>query len=204
MIAQLTRIAAVLAAFALLAPALARADTPSDKRYHFELGAFASATWLPEPLAVDAGVVSDRIFGFGGALSLAYRGPYWLYPFLDVGYFNLASSTIHPLTRTGISNARVENSMSTWMVMAGPGFDYGLMRFRIGVGLHFNLMDAQGSGFHDTQKANGLLNCLEIAAYPFRTTGFRLGLELRAARLIYTGSTVIALGVSGAGDWLSW
>ena len=202
--AHLTRLGVLLAAVAVLAPSAARAESEGGTKYHFELGAFLSATWYPSPLGVDAGVVDDRVFGYGGALSLAYRGPYFLYPFLEAGYFDLASSTIHPLTRTGISSDRVENGITTWSFMAGPGMDFGMLRFRIGLGLIANDIVSEGSGFKDDHTAYGLINCLQVSAFPYRTTGFRLGVELRAARLIYLGSSFMALGISGAGDWLSW
>jgi hypothetical protein len=213
---RLQRACVLCALLALFAPASAQAETavvPSAQagpgqtpsRYGFELGAFLTATWLPKGLAVDAGIESDRNIGFGGALSLAYRGPFFLYPFLDIGYFNLAQSTIHPVTRLGgVSADSVENTLNAWTYTFGPGLDVGPMRFRLGVGLNTLLTSMQGKDFDDDATALGFLTGLSVSGAVLRSGAFRLNIEGRTTYFVYAATVMLALGVSGSFDVLSW
>jgi hypothetical protein len=218
---HLARASVLLALLTLFTPAAAGAqaqDTPAatevhdaavaagqPSRYAFELGGFLMATWFPKPLAVDAGVDSDRTIGFGGSISLAYRGPFFLYPFIDVGFYNLAQTTIHPVTHFGgVSGDSVDNSLSAWTFMIGPGVDVGPMRFRGGVGMNKLQTSMTGKNFDDDASALGFLTSLNVSGSVLRTPGFRLNVEGRFTYFMYAGGTVFALGVSGAGDVISW
>lgn len=179
---------------------------PSDQiTHHLEIGVALSGTWMSRPLALGrAGVESDRIIGYGASASLAYRGPFFLYPFFELGYFNLASSTVHPVTNLRISNEEVENSISSWTWSIGPGVDVGAMRFRLGLGLVFNEISSKGRDFDDERTAGGFVNSLLVSGYLLRKPGFRLGIEGRASYMPYSSTLFLAVGVGGAGDAISW
>jgi hypothetical protein len=201
--------AALLALFALSSPTRVSAETSAEagepkSRYSFELGAFLTATWYPKDLAVEGGVVSDRQIGFGGSLSLAYRGPFFLYPFLDIGFFNLAQSTIHPVSRLGISGDEVENALNAWTFLFGPGLDTGPMRFRLGVGLNRLETSMEGKNFSDDASAAGFVTSLMISGAVFRAGPFRLNVEGRTTYFMYATGIAFALGISGAADVFSW
>jgi hypothetical protein len=207
----LQRISALFALLALLTPASALAETAEAEtgkavsHYAFELGAFLTATWFPKNLAVEAGVDSDRTIGFGGALSLAYRGPFFLYPYVDIGYFNLAESSIHPVSRLGVvSDDIVENSLNAWTFTFGPGVDVGAMRFRLGVGMNSLLTSTQGNDFDDDITALGFLTSLQVSGSVLRSGPFRLNVEGRMTYFVYATAVVFALGFSGAADVISW
>jgi hypothetical protein len=205
------RLPCVGALLALLIPASVMAQTSVEAetpkaaaRYGFELGAFLTATWLPKDLAVEGGVESDRTIGVGGSLSLAYRGPFFLYPFLDVGYFNLAESTIHPVTRLGVSDDTVENALNAWTFSFGPGVDVGAMRFRLAVGLNKLNTSMQGKDFDDSASAAGFLTGLQVAGALLRSGAFRLNIEGRATYFVYATTIFFALGISGSFDVITW
>jgi hypothetical protein len=204
----LTRLGLILTALTILTPASASAQSTAAedgaKTHAFELGAFLTATWLPKGLAVDAGVQSDRNIGFGGAISLAYRGPFFLYPFIDIGFFNLADSTINPVTQLGLSDDTVENSLYAWTFTFGPGVDVGPMRFRGGVGMNRLETSVKGPDFEDDIAALGFVTSLQVSGALARTDTFRLNAEGRITYLVYAGAVMFALGVSGAADVISW
>jgi len=207
----LPRISALLALLALLTPVSALAESAeaetgkTGSHYAFELGAFLTATWLPKDLAVDDGIDSDRTIGFGGALSLAYRGPFFLYPYIDIGFFNLAESTIRPVSRLGVVSAdTVENSLDAFTFTFGPGVDVGAMRFRLGVGMNRLLTSTQGKDFDDDITAHGFLTSLQVSGAVLRKGPFRLNVEGRMTYFVYATQVFFALGISGAADVISW
>ena len=208
---HLARIGALLTVLALAIPAQVWADAPdaedaTDAKTHdFELDAFLAATWFPKALAVDAGVDSDRTIGIGGAISLAYRGPFFLYPFVDIGFYNLASSTIHPVSKLGhISSDSIDNGINAWTFTFGPGLDYGVMRFRLAVGFNRLEISTSGKDFDDSANAGGFTTGLQIAGAIMRNERFRLNVEGRWAYFMYAGSTAFMLGISGGADLFSW
>jgi hypothetical protein len=185
--------------------ASATATTGKTPNHHFELGAFLGASWTPRPLAVEAGVVSDRVFGVVGSVSLAYRGPFFMYPFIEVGYYDISSTTLHPVSSLGtISSAKVENHLGTWTFQIGPGVDVGPMRFRLAWGVYDHIQSSKGPDFNDKLSSIGFTTSLVVSCAVLRTPGFRLNVEAKGSTLTYTGSALFALGVSGAGDFLSW
>jgi hypothetical protein len=172
--------------------------------HHFEVDLLLAASWFPKALAVEAGAVSNRNFGFGGALSLAYRGPFFLYPFIDVAYFDLAASTIHPVTRLGASTDRVEDHLAVWTFSAGPAVDIGCVRVRLSVGISDLLQSAKGPTFKDELHTIGFVNTLTVNVAVVHKETLRLNVELRGAHLVYSGSSFFTLGLSGAWDFANW
>lgn len=202
---RLTRVAAILSVLSFATPAFAEASGEDVDTHAFELGAFLSATWLPKGLAVDAGVASDRTVGFGGALTLSYRGPFFLYPFIDLGFYNLAASSIHPVDKTGgISADTIDNSLNAWTFMFGPAVDVGVMRFRLPVGFNRLEISVDGKDFDDDVYAAGFVTGLHVAGSVARTKTFRLNVEGRITYMMYAGSTFFALGISGGADLFTW
>jgi hypothetical protein len=193
-----------VAASAAPTPDVGDSEQAEAPTHHLELGASLSGTWMRRPLALDAGVVSDRVVGYGANISLAYRGPFFLYPFIEVGFYDLASSTIHPVTSLNISADEVENSLSVQTYTVGPGVDVGALRVRASVGIVSNAVSSKGPDFDDERSAVGFVNSLFVSAFLLRTPGFRLGAEARVSYMAYSSTTFIAIGVSGAGDMLSW
>jgi hypothetical protein len=172
--------------------------------HHFEVDLLLAASWFPKELAVEAGVVSNRVFGFGGALSLAYRGPFFLYPFIDVAYFNLAASTIHPITRLGVASGTVEDTLAVWTFSAGPAVDIGCVRLRLSVGISDLLQSAKGPTFDDQLHTIGFVNTLTVNVAVLRKETLRLNVEARGAHMVYSGSSFFVLGLSGAWDFANW
>jgi hypothetical protein len=181
----------------------AKSDKAPD--HHFEVGLFVGAGWTPRALAVDAGVVSDRVFGLGGSVTLAYRGPFFMYPFFEVGYYDQSATTLHPVSSLGlISPDKIENHLATWTFQVGPGVDIGPVRFRLAWGMYDHIQSSKGPDFHDKVASLGFITSLFVSCAVLRNSALRLNIEGKGSTLTYTGSTFFALGVSGAADFLSW
>jgi hypothetical protein len=186
------------------APSAAEPANAAKPDHHFDVALLLAASWFPRELGVEAGVVSTRSVGFGGAVSLAYRGPFFLYPFIDVGYYDLAASVIHPVMQLGLSSDKVHDHLAVWTYSAGVGTDFGPVRLRLSVGISNLLQSAKGPTFDDKLNSIGFANTLSVNVAVLRTQTLRLNLEARGTRLVYSGSSFFVLGVSGAYDFANW
>ena len=139
------------------------------------------------------------------ALSVAYRGPHFTHPFLDLSWvpvLSSGSSTYVP----GTNGTTTSSSSSSALGLAiGPGWDIDWFRVRAGVGLYsVSVKSTVGGVTNSTSSATiGFMGAL--AAQVWRPEPFGLGVELRMVALQSPASGIYEslwqVGLTGRWDF---
>jgi hypothetical protein len=180
--------ASATAAAAPAAPAPAPAEPkPASKakgapRHFWELDPFAGYGQIGYP-AVDTSSTTWWNGGPGFALSVAYRGPHFTHPFLDIAYVPIISSGRHAYDpRTG-GTLYASNSSSAIGLIIGPGFDISWFRIRAGLGLYSVSVRTTVDGVENKASQTSLGFLVSAAGMVWRPDPFALGVEARLAML---------------------
>jgi hypothetical protein len=191
---------------ALALPLAARADEPPPEAW--ELDAFAGYGRLLWPTMDTTGQTSSS-GGPGFSLTVAYRGPHFTHPFLDIAYVPILSSS-RDVTLPGTGGPGTTSSASNlswaWGFLVGPGWDVRWFRLRAGVGVYdvmarTTVADQTNTG---SQLSVGFLAA--ASALVWRSEPFAVGIEARLVALqsptsgIYQTSWQI--GVTGRWDFV--
>ncbi len=176
---------ALLLALALAAATSAQAADPQPAPvYHsaWELDAFVGYGQIAFPFPDTA---ADNWSNGGPALALgvAYRGPHFTHPFLDISWIPVLSSgrnTYVPGTNSGL----VSTSSSSALGLAiGPGWDIDWFRVRVGVGLYDVFVSSTVNGVTNSTSALSIGFMAALAAQVWRPEPFALGVEARVVGL---------------------
>jgi hypothetical protein len=205
----------LLAALIFVAPAVRAeeaksvpsAPQPAEKgppRHNWELDLFAGYGQIGYP-SVDTSLMSRWNGGPGFALSVAYRGPHFSHPFLDIAYVPILSSAQTAADpRTG-ATLSASNFSSALGFSVGPGFDIAWFRIRTGLSLYNVSVKANVDGVENSSSKLTPGFLLSAAGMVWRPNPFALGVEARLALLqaptegIYQMSWVI--GLTGRWDF---
>jgi hypothetical protein len=178
---------ALLLAVALAAATSVQAADPKATqepaaRSVWELDAFVGYGQIAFPFPDTA---SDLWWNGGPALALsvAYRGPHFTHPFVDISWVPVLSSgrnTYIPGSNTGT----VSSSSSSAIGLAiGPGWDIDWFRVRVGVGLYDVFVSSTVNGVTNSTSAASIGFMAALAAQVWRPDPFALGLEARVVGL---------------------
>jgi hypothetical protein len=206
----MTRAVPLVLVASLLASPVARADeqaasppaeTPAP-RHVIEVGVAGLYERMTTSVANGAGTISSQRGGNGLALSVTYRSPFFLSPFLDVAYYPLYASARAVDLGTLGGRATATGSLAAVAFMAGPALDVFRFRLRAGVGTHDVIVRSTvlGQTTHAAESDMGYL--LALDGYLLQTERLRIGLELRAAFIIEADVTTVGIGITMAGDAL--
>lgn len=176
----------------------------------FELDVFAGFSGRLYPSESEPGIVASRNGGFGGAVSFAYRAPFFVHPFLDVGWSSISSSdrVVDLGAQGGVAVA--SRSLSTWTFMIGPGMEVWQLRLRAGLGVYDLLVRTDLLGVTSRSSAIQFGYLVSLAWIGLRAPPFQLGAEARLSfvtGVALVGSTNIglfAVGLTGAWDFVTW
>jgi hypothetical protein len=151
-------------------------------RHFWELDLFAGYGQIGYP-AVDTSSTTWWNGGPGFALSVAYRGPHFTHPFLDISYVPIISSGRHAYDpRTG-GTLYASNSSSALGLIIGPGFDISWFRIRAGLGLYSVSVKTTVDGVENKASQTSLGFLVSAAGMVWRPEPFALGVEARLAML---------------------
>ena len=198
-------------ALALVATTAARAEEASPATAEkapeiWELDAFLGYGQLAYP-ALDTAGQTWANGGPGFALTVAYRGPHFTHPFLDLSYVPIISSGRNVYIPGSIPGGTAFASNSSWALglVIGPGWDIEWFRLRAGVG--FYSVKVQTTVLDQTNSSSkttlGFLASAGVLVW--RSDPFALGVEGRVAALeaptngIYQASWEV--GLSGRWDF---
>ncbi len=197
-------------ALALLAAPSARAETPAaageGPSYVWELDAFAGYGQLAYP-ALDTANVNWSNGGPGFALAVAYRGPHFTHPFLELSYVPIIASgrSVYAAGSTGAQPAFASNSSWAVGLMFGPGFDVDRFRFRAGIGFYSVSVKTTVLDVTNTVSKLDLGFVAAASAFVWRREPFAVGVEARIAALQtpFTGisQAMWELGLGGRWDF---
>jgi opacity protein-like surface antigen len=181
---------AIAIAAALVLASAARAAEPqpapaagspaaSAPTHAWELDAFVGYGQLAFP-----GLDSNTAWSNGGAafaLSVAYRGPHFTHPFLDISYVPIVSSG-RPVYVTGSPTPTWSDSSSYALgFVLGPGWDVDWFRIRAGIGLYFVNVKSEVAGVSSSASQGTLGFLVSASALVWRPEPFALGIEARLA-----------------------
>ena len=201
---------ALLLAFALAAATNVHAAEPQAapapaEHSAWELDAFVGYGQLAFPWP-DTSAYSWWNGGPAVALSVAYRGPHFTHPFVDISWVPVLSSgksSYMPFTN---GTAATSNSSSALGLAIGPGWDIDWFRVRAGVGLYNVSVKSTVDGVSNSASALSIGFMGALAAQVWRPEPFGLGVEFRMVALqspmngIY--QTLWQLGVTGRWDFV--
>jgi len=198
-------------ALALVASSAARAEeskpAAGEKALHvWELDAFAGYGQLAFP-AMDTSTQTWANGGPGFALTVAYRGPHFTHPFLDLSYVPIISSGRSVYIPGGIPGGTAFASNSSWALgfVLGPGWDIDWFRFRAGVGFYSVKVETTVLDQTNTSSKATIGFLAAAGVLVWKAEPFALGLEARLAALqspfngIYQSSW--AIGFTGRWDF---
>lgn len=200
-------------ALALLASSAARAEEAKPAAGEakgalraWELDAFLGYGQLAFP-AMDTSTQTWSNGGPGFALTVAYRGPHFTHPFLDLSYVPIMSSGSSVYLPGGLPGATAFASNSSWALglVLGPGWDIDWFRFRAGVGLYSVNVETAVLGQTNTSSKATIGFLAAAGVLVWKADPFALGVEARLAALqspfngIYQSSW--AIGLTGRWDF---
>lgn len=192
-----------LAAALTLAPAVAHAEgATAAPRHAIEIGVtqlFAVTATSPGDTT---GTVFTRRAGSAVGLSVVYRTPYFLSPFIDVTYYPLYERTRFVDLGAAGGRATADGSLSAVGFIGGLALDLSRLRLRAGVGTYDVLVRSSvlGATSHAAESDMGYLVALD--GYLFKAPRFRVGLEVRAAFIVEADVTSVGIGLTFSGDAL--
>jgi hypothetical protein len=163
-------------------PAPAGPAPAAAKPYAWELDAFVGYGQLAFPWP-DTSAMTWWNGGAGFAVSVAYRGPHFTHPFLDISYapiFNSGRNVYEPATNT---TTFASNSSSALGLVIGPGWDIDWFRLRVGLGLYSVSVKSTVNGSTDSTSVTGIGFLVSAAAMIWRPEPFGLGVEARLVAL---------------------
>lgn len=143
----------------------------------------------------------------GGEAFAAYalfRSPYFLSPWVDVGYFPLYASQETREVGPPFGTLHSTNSLTTLAFTAGPAFDVWRLRIRAGMGAY--RLQVRSTVLGETITPSEL-----DGGYVFALSGWflmrsrvRVGLEARLGLIVEADLPFLALGATVGGDALTW
>ena len=205
-------IAALLAAYAARAeasPPAAAAPAaeakPAPEPSAWELDLFAGYGQLAYP-ALDMANVTWSNGGPGFALTVAYRGPHFTHPFLDLSYVPIISSGQYVnVSGPGGTPTTTFASNSSYALgfLVGPGWDVDWFRLRVGVGMYSTHVSTTVEGVTNSVSQVGLGFTGHAAAFLWRPEPFALGVEGRvvAFQVPFGGIYQVTWQVGLTGRW---
>ncbi len=185
----------------LLSPC-AFGETPPKK--FLELGAFGGHSFMLRVHTEDEERDWSRNGGEVFAGYALYRSPYFLSPYVDVGYFPLYASQESREVGPPFGTLHSTSSLTTWGFVAGPAFDVWRLRFRAGMGAY--RVQVRSTVLGETITTSEL-----DGGYMFAASGWfllrsrvRVGLEARLGLIVEADIPLLALGATIGGDALTW
>jgi hypothetical protein len=154
-------------------------DAPSAPPTHaWELDAFVGYGQIAFPGLDDSTAWSNG--GVAFALSVAYRGPHFTHPFLDISYVPIVSSG-RPVYVPGSPTLWSDSSSYALGFILGPGWDVDWFRIRAGLGLYFVNVKSEVAGTSSSSSQATLGFLVSASALVWRPEPFALGIEVRLA-----------------------
>jgi hypothetical protein len=151
----------------------------------WELDAFVGYGQLGYPALDTANVVWSN-GGPAFALTVAYRGPHFTHPFLDLSYVPILSSGTNVnvfVPGSGATTTFASNSSYALGLTLGPGFDIDWFRIRGSIGLFSNHVKTTVGGVTNSITHSGIGFLVTASALVWRPEPFGLGIEGRMVAL---------------------
>jgi opacity protein-like surface antigen len=118
------------------------------------------------------------------AIDVAYRGPHFTHPFLELSWVPILSSgqAVYLPGTNGTSS--VSNSANALGLVIGPGWDIDWFRVRVGIGGYDVMTSTTVDGVKDSSSGIVIGYMAALAAQVWRPDPFALGIEARFVGLM--------------------
>jgi hypothetical protein len=202
-------VAFAIAASSLGAPAMARADDAPQERARYAIETDVTGAYTKVLTAFDKQHdLSRSDTGAGLALTVLFRSPYFLSPFLDISYVPMQSSQqwvdLGPYGGPAVATA----SLRGYGIIVGPAYDFWRMRVRAGIGAYDVIVHA--SVLHEEIRPSelDLGYMLAVSGWALRLrTGrreFKVGLEARLGLVTEAALNYVSIGATLTEDAITW
>jgi hypothetical protein len=182
----------------------ARASAP----HRWELDAGLGYGQILYP-AIDTAAVTSTMGGPGFAATVAYRGPHFTHPFVDLAYVPILSSRkqVDVSAPDGsIRTVAADSSSYALGLVIGPGWDVDWFRLRVGVGVYDVVVSTTVDGATNSASTLELGFLASTTALVWRPDPFALGFEARLVALqtptMGITQTMGELGVTARWDFV--
>jgi len=159
--------------------------------------------------AIDTASVTSTMGGPGFAATVAYRGPHFTHPFVDLAYAPILSSRkqVDVSAPDGsTSTVAADSSSSALGLVIGPGWDVDWFRLRVGIGVYDVLVSTTVDGETNSASALELGFLASATALVWRPDPFAFGFETRLVALqtptLGITQTMGELGVTARWDFV--
>lgn len=188
------RISAVVVGCVVLASSNSASAAPRSRA--IEVDAFGGLVKRSGPSVTDA--VSTRNGGIAVAVTAAFRSPYFLAPFVDVGYYPIVASD--RALDLGGQRAVVLNRLWAFGFVGGAAIDVWKLRGRFGVGAYDVVTSTDTPDAHSTVSELDFGYLASVTFHPLVRDRFRVGIEARAGLMVEAETRIVTLGATLGGD----
>ena len=194
----------VAAAFGMvLFGATGGAEAESRSPYALELSTSLEYGRMIAPSVDPSRELSARNGGPAIGVAASFRSPYFLAPFLDVGYAQLYTSEEQRTLASGVA-LRSQNSLSTIWGQVGAGGDIWRFRLRAGLGVYRLRVQSEVLGVTISPTEIDYGYSLSVAGFLYDSGRLRIGADAHLFLIAEAETANVALGVTVAGDAVSW
>jgi hypothetical protein len=180
------------------------AHAESRPRHALEVGLFGGHSWSLRVHTENEQRVWSKNGGEAFAAYALFRSPYFLSPYIDVGYYPLYASQEARDVGPPFGTLHSTSSMSTLAFVAGPAFDFWHLRLRAGMGAYRLQVRSTvlGETITPAELDGGYL--FAVSGWFLVRSRVRVGLEGRLGLIVEADIPMAAVGVTIGGDALTW
>ena len=190
----------------VVAASVARAQESAPYRWELDVGLGYGQLLYP---TVDTAPVTSTMGGPGFSATVAYRGPHFTHPFVDLGYVPILSSRKQVEVSEPDGSTRTVSADSSSYALGlviGPGWDVDWFRLRVGVGVYDVFVSTTVDGATSSASTLELGFLASATALVWRPNPFAFGFETRLVALqtptLGITQTMGELGVTARWDFV--
>jgi hypothetical protein len=172
-------------------------------RYALEMSTSIEYGRMIAPAVDHSHELSARNGGAVIGLAASFRSPYFLAPFIDVGYAQLYSSEEQRVLASG-TLLRSQNSLSTIWGQVGAGLDVWRLRVRAGLGVYRLRVQSEVLGITITPTELDYGYSLSVSGFFYDSGRLRIGADAHLFLISEAETASVALGLTVAGDAVCW
>jgi hypothetical protein len=168
-----------------------------------EVDVSAAYSFLVSSRDSNGTALSRRNGGPGAAVSVSFRSPYFLSPFLDLSFHPLYASTDLFDLDAALGGPTVQrSSLLAFGLIAGAAFDYSLLRLRAGIGLSDVLLRSRSGALRASEW--DMTYFLSASGFVLKWGRVKFGLESRVGFIADARLSFVTIGLVAGGDAVRW
>ncbi len=186
------------------APALLVTRKPESKSYGIELTLFGGYNRQLASGLERSGEISARNGGGAIAGGIVLRSPYFVSPFVDIGYYQLYSSRENVDLGAAGGKTVAASALSTFGFMVGPAVDIWRFRVKAAIGVYNVHVTSTVLGKTTSPDEIDLGYMLAVSGYFLKTPLIQVGAEVRGGIITEADTGFMSFGFTVSGKPISW